>query len=63
MVPKSIAKKDTCLDTENRLVVAQGERGGSGMDWEFGVSRCRVLHLEWMSNEHRELCPVSWDRT
>ena len=24
---------------------------GSGMDWEFGVSRCKLLHLEWISNE------------
>ena len=22
-----------------------GDWGGSGMDWEFGVSRCKVLHL------------------
>ena len=29
----------------------QGGMGGSGMDWEFGVSRCKLLHLEWMSNE------------
>ena len=21
-------------------------RGGSGMDWEFGISRCKLLHLE-----------------
>ena len=28
-----------------------GEGGGSGMDWEFGVSRCKRLHLEWISNE------------
>ena len=29
----------------------QGGRGGSGMDWELGVSRCKLLHLEWISNE------------
>ena len=29
----------------------QGGGGGSGMDWEFGVSRCKLLHLEWKSNE------------
>ena len=22
---------------ENRLVLAKGERGGSGMDWEWGL--------------------------
>ena len=21
------------------------------MDWEFGVSRCKLLYLEWISNE------------
>ena len=25
--------------------------GGSGMDGEFGVSRCKPWHLEWISNE------------
>ena len=36
---------------ENRLVVANGEGERSGMDWGFGFSRCKVLHLEWISNE------------
>ena len=26
-----------------------GER--SGMDWEFGANRCKLLHLEWISND------------
>ena len=25
--------------------------GGRGRAWEFGVSRCKPLHLEWISNE------------
>ena len=29
----------------------QGGGGGSGMDSEFGVNRCKLLPLEWMSNE------------
>ena len=24
---------------------------GSGMDCEFGIRRCKVLHLEYISNE------------
>ena len=36
---------------ENRLVVAKWEEGGRGRDWEFGVGRCKLLHLEWISNE------------
>ena len=23
-------------------------KGGSGMDWEFGVNRCKLLPLEWI---------------
>ena len=26
-------------------------RGESGIDLEFGVSRCKLLQLEWISNE------------
>ena len=29
----------------------QGGGGGSGMDREFGVARCKLLHLEWISSE------------
>ena len=32
-------------------MVAKGEVGGSGLDWEFGVSRCKLLHVEWICNE------------
>ena len=28
-----------------------GGEGGGGMDWEFGVNRCKLLHLEQISNE------------
>ena len=32
-------------------MVSEGERGESGMDWEFRDNRCQLLHLEWISNE------------
>ena len=32
-------------------MVAKEERGGSGMNWEFGVSRCKRPHLGWVVNE------------
>ena len=38
--------RNSLTDIENRLVAAKGEAGGSGMDWEFRVSRCKLLHLE-----------------
>ena len=39
------------MDLENRFVVAKGEGEGSGMDGVRGVNRCRLLPLEWISNE------------
>ena len=36
---------------ENRLVVAKGKGGENGRDEEFGISRCKLLHLECISNE------------
>ena len=45
------------LSTEKKQTLVHGEHGfqvgggGSGMDWEFAVSRCKVLHLEWISKE------------
>ena len=38
-------------DVENRFVVAKGKGDGSGMDGEFGVSRYKLLRLEWINNE------------
>ena len=32
-------------------MVAKGEWGGVGMDWEFGVSRWKLLLLERITNE------------
>ena len=29
----------------------QGGGRRSGMDWEFEVKSCKLLHLEWISNE------------
>ena len=45
------------LSTEKKQTHGHGEQTcgcqvrGSGMDWEFGVSRYRLLHLEWKSNK------------
>ena len=25
--------------------------GGSGMDWEFGVNRCKLVPLKWINNK------------
>ena len=39
------------MDIENRLVVANREGVGGGMDWEFGISRCKLLYKEWTNNK------------
>ena len=26
-------------------------RGGEGKDWEFGISRCKLLYIGWISNK------------
>ena len=38
-------------DVKNRFVVARGEGSGDGMKWEFGISRYRVLHIEWINKK------------
>ena len=38
-------------DIENKLVVAKGEGGGGGMDWEIGFSRYKLLYMEGINNK------------
>ena len=38
-------------NTEIRLVVANGEEVGGGMEWEVGVSRCKLLCIEWINTK------------
>ena len=40
--------RNKLTDVENRLVVAKGV---GGMDWEFGVSRCKLLYIGWINNQ------------
>ena len=39
-------KTSRFTDIESRLVVVKREGEGSGMDWEFGVSRYKLSHLD-----------------
>ena len=32
-------------------MVAKGERAGGGKDWEFAVSRRKLLYTEWINNK------------
>ena len=42
-------KQKQLMVIENRLMVPK--LGRSRMDGEFGVGRCNLLQLEWISNE------------
>ena len=47
----SMKKKQTHRHGKQICGCQGGGQGGSGMDWEFGVSRCKLLHLEWINNK------------
>ena len=46
----NLSTEKKIMDMKNRLVVAKG-RERESMDWEFEVSRGRLLPLEWISKE------------
>lgn len=46
-------KTATDSDMVNRFVTAKGGGGGNwgGMDWDFGVSGCKLLHIKWINDK------------
>ena len=32
-------------------MVAKGKSGSRGVDWESGISRCRLLYIEWINDK------------
>ena len=42
---------DIDSDIENRLLVAKTE-GVGGTDWEFGISRCKLLYIYIYTHTH-----------
>jgi len=39
-------------------VVAKGEDGGRGEDWEFGISQCKLSHTGW---RNKVLLKSTWN--
>ena len=39
------------MDIEKRLMVARRRRGGGGMDWEFKISRYKLLYTKWTNKK------------
>ena len=46
-----LQNRNRLTDTENRLVVAKGDRGGRRKDCQFGVSRCNLLDIGWINKK------------
>ena len=46
-----IYKTETDSGIKSRLMIAKGRRKRGGMDWEFGVSRCKLLYTEWINSK------------
>ena len=56
----NLSTEKKIMDMENGLVAAQGEDGGSGMDRELGVNRCKLLLLKCINNEILLCSPESY---
>ena len=48
-----LRNRNRLRDIERRLVVAKGEGIGGGMEWQFRISRCKLLYIEWINNKVR----------
>ena len=46
-----LLNRNRLTDIEYRLVVAKGEGGRGGLDWEFETSRWTLLHRKWISRK------------
>ena len=47
-----IYETETDSQTQRKdLWLPMGREGGGGTDWEFGVSRCKLVYTEWINNE------------
>ena len=46
-----LQNRNILTDIEHRLVLAKEARGGGGMEWEFGISRCELLYVRWINNK------------
>ena len=46
-----IYKTETDSQTENRFVFAKQRGSGGGVDYEFGISRCKLLYEAWINKK------------
>ena len=46
-----IYKTETGSQTQRTGLWLPGERGWGGLNWEFGVSRCQLIYIEWVNRK------------
>ena len=51
MTQTHLQNKKRLTHIENRFVFAKDEGRGRGVDWEFGISRCKLLYKGWINNK------------
>ena len=49
MIQDNLSMKEKRL-IENRLMVGMV---GGGKDWEFGISKCKLLYIGWINSKDR----------
>ena len=47
----SMKQKQTHRHREQTCGCQGGRRSGGGMDWEFGISRYKLLYIGWINNK------------
>ena len=52
MAQKNLSTKEKQTHRHRKQTCGcQGDGGGGGKDWEFGISRCKLLHIGWTNNK------------
>ena len=49
MTQMNLSTKQKQTQKQDRFVIAKWEDSGEGRDWEFGISRCKLLYIEWVN--------------
>ena len=51
MTQMNLSTKQRLTDIEIRLRLPMERGSGGGMIWELGISRCKLLYIEWINNK------------
>ena len=46
----NLSMKQTESGNREKTGGCQGEGRGRGLDWEFGINRCKLVYIEWINN-------------